>query len=80
MSDKKQTAVDWLIEQYQKMRENGDNDMRTVIHFAEKAKAMEKEQHEETWFDSTKQFDNAAEMVYKKEFEDYYNETFEKQP
>jgi len=36
----------------------------------------EKEQHKQTWFDSTAQFDNAAAMTYKKDFEHYYNETF----
>jgi hypothetical protein len=36
----------------------------------------EKEQHKQTWLDSTAQFDNAAAMTYKKDFEQYYNETF----
>jgi len=35
----------------------------------------EKEQHKQTWLDSTAQFDNAAAMTYKKDFEQYYNET-----
>jgi hypothetical protein len=67
------TAVEWLQYQYDNCPESFllDEDF-------EKAKAMEKEQHKETWFDSTKQFDNAAEMTYKKEFEQYYNETFKK--
>ena len=38
---------------------------------------MSKEQqHQETWFESTKQFDNSAEMTHKKEFKQYYNDTF----
>ena len=36
----------------------------------------EKEQHKETWFRSTAQFDNAAEMTYKKLFNEYYQETY----
>ena len=28
------TPIQELIEEYQQMRENGDNDMRTVIHLA----------------------------------------------
>jgi hypothetical protein len=45
----------------------------------EQAKEMEKERHKQTWLDSTAQFDNAAEMTYKKDFEQYYNETFKQQ-
>lgn len=37
---------------------------------------LEKQQHENTWFDSTAQFDNAAEMTNKKTFDDYYTETY----
>jgi hypothetical protein len=40
------------------------------------AKEMEKKQHKKTWFDSTSQFDNAAEMTFKKDFDDHYNETY----
>lgn len=43
------------------------------------AKQMEKEQMKESWFNSTLQFDNAASMVDKKEFEQYYNETYGKE-
>lgn len=41
----------------------------------EKAKENEKQQHKQTWFESTSQFANEAEMLYKKDFEQYYNET-----
>ena len=41
------------------------------------AKAMEKEQHRKTYFDSTSQFANDAHMPYIKLFEQYYNETYE---
>ncbi len=70
---KQQTSVEWLIDQ---IEENmGDIPMK----IKEQAKEMEKEQHSRTWFDSTAQFDNSAEMTYKKDFKDYYNETFKKQ-
>jgi hypothetical protein len=49
-----------------------------AIDFCEQAKAMEKDQHKQTWLDSTAQFDNAAAMTYKKDFEQYYNETYNK--
>jgi hypothetical protein len=42
----------------------------------DKAKEMQKEQHKKTWLDSTSQFDNAAEMTFKKDFDDYYSETY----
>jgi hypothetical protein len=63
----RQTVVEWLF-----------NKMLTEKHtisewndICEEAKEMEKEQHQETWFDSTAQFDNSAEMTYKKLFEEY---------
>jgi hypothetical protein len=37
---------------------------------------MEKQQHKETWFLSTSQFANESEMLYKKDFEQYFNEKF----
>ena len=37
------TPIQELIEEYQKMRENGDNDMRTVIHLARIRLEKEKE-------------------------------------
>ena len=43
------TAIDILIEEYEKMREDGNTDMRTVIHKAIQAKEMEAEQIEEAY-------------------------------
>ena len=40
----KKTPIQKLIEIYQRMREEGDNDMRTVIHYAEEMQEEEKEQ------------------------------------
>jgi len=78
---KQQTAVEWLEEELKtnlkKIILEGDADL--IENIFEQAKEMEKEQHSRTWFDSTAQFDNSAEMTYKKDFKDYYNETFKKQ-
>jgi hypothetical protein len=52
------------------------NGLETAILLTEQQLWKEKEQHKQTWLDSTAQFDNAAEMTYKKDFEQYYNETF----
>ena len=71
-----QTAVEWL---QIKMATSPTQEMVENINvWFEQAKQMEKEQMKESWFDSTLQFDNAASMVYKKEFEQYYNETYGK--
>jgi hypothetical protein len=65
------TAVEWLIGQIKGYESD--------CEIFQQAKEMEKEQHKQTWLDSTAQFDNAAEMTYKKDFEQYYNETFKNQ-
>lgn len=41
---KKKTPIQKLIEQYQRMREEGENDMRTVIYYAEEMRKEEREQ------------------------------------
>jgi hypothetical protein len=83
---KKQTAVEQFIEQLEQQGDSWENasigrmnisiKIEDYLKLIEQAKAMEKEHHEQTWLDSTAQFDNAAEMTYRKEFEQYYNETF----
>ena len=40
----KPTAVQWLIEKIEMQRENGNSDLRTTLHYCDKAKQMEKEQ------------------------------------
>ena len=47
-----------------------------IDELEEKYLKKEKEQNKETWFRSTAQFDNAAEMTYKKLFNEYYQETY----
>ena len=47
-----------------------------IDELEEKYLKKEKEQNKETWFRSTAQFDNAAEMTYKKLFDEYYQETY----
>ncbi len=75
----KQTAVEWLFEQLcsEKLSWNKDRmgklfiDLRTSDIF-QQAKAMEKEQIIESWWDGCQNWDN------EKEPEHYYNETFNK--
>ena len=68
--ENKQTAVEWLVDFFE------DYFALVPVDIIEKAKAMEKEQHKETWFLSTSQFANESEMLYKKDFEQYFNEKF----
>lgn len=82
----KQTAVEFLIEQIKSKADNlptntKENRMVKGIYvdcliMARQAKENEKQQHKQTWFESTSQFANESEMLYKKDFEQYYNETF----
>jgi hypothetical protein len=75
----KQTAVEFLTEKVSEIIGRIPltvEQEEALLEALEKAKDMEEEQHQETWFESTKQFDNSAEMTYKKEFKQYYTETF----
>jgi hypothetical protein len=65
MSNKQQTAVDWLVEQLPLIQQEG---LRDVI---EQAKEIEKEQMFEFW---NKGIDCTEEGG--KSFEHYYNETY----
>jgi hypothetical protein len=63
------TPMQELIEEYQRLREDGDNDMRTVIYLAEEMLEKEKEVIVNAYETGDK---------YKTEIpgEQYYNETF----
>jgi hypothetical protein len=80
------TAVEQFIEQLEQQGNSWENAsigrmnisilIEDYLKLIEQAKEMEKEHHKQTWFESTTQFDNSAEMTYKKEFKQYYYETF----
>jgi hypothetical protein len=77
MKDKQQTPVDWLIDQYEKMREDGNTDMRTVIYKAIQAKEMEKEQKMKDYFQGRKdESSSKARYEYNRNSEQWYNETY----
>jgi len=76
---KKQTAVKQFLNAIKDQIRLSKEHLEMIESYAKQAKEMEKEQHKKTWFDSTTQSDNAAEMTYKKSFEQYYNETYGKQ-
>ena len=78
---KKQTAVEWLIEQLSfdnglGLRLPSHNEMADLTKYFDQAKAMEKEQIEEAYdaglFDGT--MDDVNDRIHKQ----YYNETYGK--
>ena len=74
MESVKQTAVNWLEAMIEnKLSQPMSANFKELF---EQAKEMEKQQHKETWFSSTLQFANESEMLYKKDFEQYFNEKF----
>jgi hypothetical protein len=73
----KQTAVEWLTEKIETQREKGEVDLRTILHYCNQAKAMEKEQiidayltplSNEYWFQKDE--------ILNQESKKYYNETY----
>jgi len=72
-NNKQQTAVDFAVEKLAAFIKGNDLAISLIKH---QAKEMEKKQHKKTWLDSTSQFDNAAEMTFKKDFDEHYNETY----
>jgi hypothetical protein len=82
-NNKQQTAVEWFSVRRDVLEIEVRLGKLSPIEYAEEltkaeqqAKEMEKKQHKKTWLDSTSQFDNAAEMTFKKDFDDHYNETY----
>jgi hypothetical protein len=80
-----QTSIEWLIESIKSLDKSLLNKIISIDEYdinlkwvIQQAKEMHKQEMEKTWFDSTLQFDNSAEMSDKKLFEDYYQETFKK--
>jgi hypothetical protein len=62
------TAVEWLYNELTKVW----YDVKSSKELLEKAKEMEKEQIEDSWYDGTRS------SFTPRTFEEYYNETFKK--
>jgi hypothetical protein len=77
MSDK-QTAIEWLIEQIENQRETGNTDLRTTLHFCDKAKEMEKKQIIDACDAGYDDGCGFIEDIKYKDAEQYYKETFKK--
>lgn len=76
--NKKQTAVEWLIDQIEKSSKKTDNINRDHLFFyrmLEKAKAMEKEQIIDANI-SGMEFIPVDPSKYKQDAEQYYKETY----
>jgi len=81
--EKKQTAVEWFIEQLDKLEYEYDVEGISILDFDKRkieienqAKQMENNQHEETWFSSRVEDMGDEFKVEQKSFDDYYNETY----
>ena len=75
MEQIKETSVEWLENKLDIILPL-DFEWDKLNNIFQQAKEMEKQQHKETWFLSTSQFANESEMLYKKDFEQYFNEKF----
>jgi len=69
MSNKNQTAVEWLWEQYKLVG------MLTTAQ-VEKAKYIEQKQHMDTWFDSRESSHGDNYIGREISFPEYWNQTF----
>jgi seryl-tRNA(Sec) selenium transferase len=65
------TSIEWLIEE---LTPSISLQQKYIDELKEQAKEMHKQEMKNAWFDSTMQFDNSAEMINKKSFDDYYQE------
>ena len=76
MANKKQTAVEWLIHE---LGEYFPHEVGRIELVVNKAKAMEKEQHGETWDYAMKNYDERGGVFARawSDFDDYYKETYE---
>lgn len=72
---KKQTAVDWLIEQ---LTPSISLQQKYIDELKEKAKEMEKQQIMDAWLSAWKDsmINPLEDKYYKPEAEQYYNETY----
>jgi hypothetical protein len=70
--NKKQTAVQFVHEKMYMRRLS----LHQFEKLFEQALQMERDQHKQTWLDSTKQFANDANLDNPIEFETYYTKTF----
>lgn len=75
MSNKKQSSIDWLIEKIEMQRENGNTDLRTTLHYCNKAKAMHKEEMKESYREGRTD-QQSKEIFYHRNAELYFKETF----
>jgi hypothetical protein len=84
MSNKKQTAVDWLFQQIEVRGDAWENasigriqisiDVSEYIELQAQAKEMEKEQKMDAYMEG----DSFEGRASKKDFDEYYNKTFNK--
>ena len=47
--EKKKSSIDWLMDEIQKQREDGNTDLRTTLFYCQQAKAMHRKEIEEAY-------------------------------
>jgi hypothetical protein len=71
---KKQTAVEWLTSKIADQRENGNTDLRSTLYYCEQAKAMEKEQIKDAYWNGSDGIKTKTQIL--NEAEQFFNETY----
>jgi hypothetical protein len=74
--EKKQTAVEWMVEQMINQLDIRIENTTTGIELFEKAKQMEKEQIKNSYLDGDSNGCGCYDWSTEEQAEDYYNETY----
>ena len=71
--EKKQSSIDWLEQQFNTIREQGNIEVENLIW--QQAKAMHKEEMKELYLSHVTKAERLK-KIFEKQFEELYNETF----
>lgn len=74
MNNKKQSSIDWLEQQFNTIREQGNIEVENLIW--QQAKAMHKHEIKQSYREGRSD-QQSKEIFYHRNSEQYYNETFE---
>ena len=71
--EKKQSSIDWLEQQFNTIREQGNIEVENLIW--QQAKAMHKEEMRDLYLNHVTKAERLK-KIFEKQFEELYNETF----
>jgi hypothetical protein len=74
----KQTAVEWLAEQFDSIVELYPSQFEKINNAIEQAKQLERNQHGDTWDAAIQAHEDRGHVLARSicDFDDYFNETF----